>query len=118
VTIPYIPLFLALLLAYMAYSEWARLDSRFLVVAALVLLVATAMVDASGAIAAADTLAVYVFFLLAGGVALLFVDHLRERAGAVADRPRSSAVRPWQAEPAEPAEERQGAAEQSLERPE
>ncbi|MDE1881221.1 MAG: hypothetical protein KGI89_11830 [Euryarchaeota archaeon] len=70
--------FLALLLVYMVYSEWARLDSRCLVGAALLLLVVTAVVDAAGQTADANVLSEYVFFLLAGGVVLLLVDHVRE----------------------------------------
>ncbi len=77
-TFPYTDLFLGLLGAYMVYSAWAHLDSRYLIAGALVLLVAAAVVDAAGATAAANTLAVYVFFLLAGGVVLLLVDHVRE----------------------------------------
>ncbi|MGA7860414.1 MAG: hypothetical protein WCB19_00970 [Thermoplasmata archaeon] len=77
-TLPYTALFLGLLGAYMVYSAWARLDSRYLIAGALVLLVAAAVVDAAGATGAANTLAVYVFFLLAGGVLLLLVDHVRE----------------------------------------
>jgi hypothetical protein len=78
VTFPYTDVFLGLLGAYMVYSTWARLDSRYLIAGALVLLVAAAVVDAAGATAAANTIAVYVFFLLAGGVVLLLVDHVRE----------------------------------------
>lgn len=70
--------FLAVLLAYMAYSEWARLDSRYLVAGALLLLLITAVVDAAGDFNDANVLAVYVFYLLAGGVVLLLVDHVRE----------------------------------------
>lgn len=75
---PYTDLFVGLLGAYMVYSVWARLDSRYPIAAALVLLVAAAVVDASGATGAANTLAVFVFFLLAAGVVLLLVDHVRE----------------------------------------
>lgn len=87
---PYTDLFLALLLAYMVYSEWARLDSRFLIAGALVLLVGAAVVDAAGATGVANTLAVYVFFLLAGGVVLLLVDHVREARTAPPPSPATS----------------------------
>lgn len=91
---PTIP-FLALLLVYMVYSEWAHLDSRYLVGASLVLLVATAVVDAAGATGQANVLAVYVFYLLAGGVLLLLVDHVREeRAEARRRTARASAGGP------------------------
>jgi hypothetical protein len=90
VTPPYTDIFLGLLGAYMVYSAWARLDSRYLIAGALVLLVAAAIVDASGATGAANTLAVYVFFLLAGGVVLLLVDHVREeRTATPAESPPS-----------------------------
>lgn len=81
-TFPYTDVFLGLLGAYMVYSVWARLDSRYLIAGALVLLVVAAIVDAAGATASANTIAVYVFFLLAGGVVLLLVDHVREERPA------------------------------------
>ncbi|MGC2289762.1 MAG: hypothetical protein WA688_07905 [Thermoplasmata archaeon] len=77
-TLPYTDLFLGLLGAYMVYSAWTRLDSRYPIAGALVLLVVAAVVDAAGATGAANAIAVYVFFLLAAGVVLLLVDHLRE----------------------------------------
>lgn len=79
---PYAEAFLALFLAYMVYSAWAGIDPRYPIGAALALLVATAIVDALGDVATANTLAEYVFFLLGGGVILLLIDHVREsRAG-------------------------------------
>lgn len=75
---PYIAVFVGLLLAYMGYSIWAGLDPRYPIGAALVLLVATAIVDALGDTQTANTLAEYVFFLLGAGVLLLLIDHLRE----------------------------------------
>jgi hypothetical protein len=78
VTLPYTDLFLGLLAVYMVYSVWTRLDSRYPIACALVLLVVAAVVDASGASGAANTIAVYVFFLLAAGVILLLIDHVRE----------------------------------------
>lgn len=83
--------FLALLLVYMVYSEWTRLDSRYLILAALALLVITAAVDAAGAIGTANVLAVYVFYLLAAGVLLLVIDHVREERAAARSgaRPRA-----------------------------
>jgi hypothetical protein len=90
VTFPYTDLFLGLLGAYMIYSAWVRLDSRYLIAGALVVLVAAAVVDAAGATASANTLAIYVFFLLAGGVVLLLVDHVREeRPTPVTEAPPS-----------------------------
>ena len=89
-TLPYTEIFLGLLAGYMVYSAWARLDSRYLIAGALVLLVAAAIVDAAGAAAVANTLAVYVFLLLAGGVVLLLVDHVREERRPSATEPAGS----------------------------
>lgn len=88
---PYSELFLGLLLAYMVYSAWTRLDARYPIAAALVLLVVTAVVDALGATDSANTLAEYVFFLLGGGVVLLLVEHVRESRGPPAPAATSSA---------------------------
>ena len=113
-TFPYVAAFLVLLLAYMVYSQWARLDSRYPIAAALLLLVGTAIVDASGAVGAADTLAEFVFFLLAAGVVLLLLDHARSaRAASTASAPVAG-----HAEAPDPPEERQGPAEESLDRAE
>lgn len=75
---PYTEVFLGLLLAYMVYSVWVGLDARYPIAAALVLLVATAVVDALGNVASANTLAEFVFFLLGAGVVLLLIEHVRE----------------------------------------
>ncbi|MGA7922593.1 MAG: hypothetical protein WCA77_01270 [Thermoplasmata archaeon] len=79
---PYDAAFLALLAVYLVYSVWQHLDPRFPILAALILLVVTALVDAAGAGAEANTLAVFVFFLLAGGVLLLLIDSVRPRPSA------------------------------------
>jgi len=99
---PYSVVFVGLLLAYLVYSAWARLDPRFPVAAALVLLAATAVVDALGAVGTANALAGYVFFLLAGGVVLLLVDHVRGRASGDAGAAGSAGPAP----PTESADER------------
>ncbi len=93
VAFPFEPVFAGLLVAYMLCSAAMRLDSRYLVAAALVLLVVTAVVDAAGATATANTLAVYVFLLLAGGVVLLLVDHVREGRATPAPAVPASAGR-------------------------
>jgi len=86
----------------MVYSEWTRLESRYLVAAALVLLAVTAVEDAAGAVSLANLLAEFVFLLLAGGVLLLLVDHVRDaRPGAP-----SVAPAPPKGEPTEPTEPR------------
>ncbi len=117
-TFPYVLVFLVLLLAYMAYSEWARLDSRSLIAGALALLVATALVDAAGATDIANTLAEFVFFLLAGGVILLLIDHARDGSGQPRETGWGSGLRTWKPESADATQDRQGSADQPLERPE
>lgn len=115
-TFPYTDLFLALLGAYMVYSQWARLDSRYPIAGALVLLVVAAVVDAAGATDAANTIAVYVFFLLAGGVVLLLIDHVRDGRSprpAPPDRSESGGDR-TEDPPAHPADGRQPTAEEPL----
>lgn len=76
-TDPYTVVFLGLLAAYVAYSIWARLDGRLPIAAALVLLVVAAVLDAVGSLAAANTVAEFVFYLLGAGVLLLLVEHVR-----------------------------------------
>ncbi|MGI0070885.1 MAG: hypothetical protein ACRECT_02255 [Thermoplasmata archaeon] len=117
---PYVLAFLVILLVYMVYSEWAGLDSRWLVASALVLLVATAVVDAAGATNLANTLAEFVFFLLAGGVVLLLIDHVRE-GPTVVPTPASrwgSGLRPWQSDTPDPSQQGERSPDQSLDRPE
>ena len=75
---PYVDLFLGLLVLYMIYSVWAGYDSRYPVLGALVVLVIAAIVDAAGDSGAANTLAIFVFFLLVAGVVLLLFDYIRE----------------------------------------
>lgn len=99
---PYEEVFLALLVIYAIYSQWARLDSRYPVAAALVLLVVTAAVDAAGASAVANTLAVYVFFLLTAGVLLLLVDHVRAGRGRPRELPAAEAPTPLPDTPHQP----------------
>jgi len=110
--VPYTAVFVGLLLAYMVYSVWVRLDGRYPIGAALALLIVTAVVDALGATNAADTLAEYVFFLLGAGVVLLLIEHLRER-------PKSTAVAsapslPAESVPTEPPQQGQGSPEKAL----
>ena len=114
--IPYTTVFVGLLVAYLAYSVWARLDGRYPIGAALALLVITAVVDAAGDTNAANALAEFVFFLLAGGVVLLLIEHVRERPGPAVPTASASAVS--EAVAAEATEERKGPTEQSLHGPE
>lgn len=113
-TFPFVELFLALLAAYMGYSVWAGLDSRYPIAAALVLLVATAVVDALGSTGTANTLAEYVFLLLGAGVLLLLIDHVRGSREGSASAGRVAGVA--QGEPTQAAEPRQRSPDQPLER--
>lgn len=110
--IPYAEIFVGLLVAYMAFSVWTRLDGRYPIGAALVLLVATAVVDAAGDVTAANSLAEFVFFLLAGGVVLLLIEHVRGGSAVkvATDSTESSAQRV----PPEAPDEGKGSAEQTL----
>jgi hypothetical protein len=118
VAFPYVPVFLGVLLVYMVYSEWSHLDSRYLVAGALGLLIITAIVDAAGATAAANTLAEFVFFLLAGGVVLLLVDHVRERPRDLEPEGKDSGPRARDADPPDATQEWQGTPDEALDGPE
>jgi hypothetical protein len=111
---PFVPVFLGLFLAYLVYSVWADVDPRYPIVAALALLVATAVVDVLGDLATANTLAEYVFFLLAGGVALLIVEHFRERRRVPS--PLGALGSASQGEAAQPPQEGEGSAGETLDR--
>lgn len=113
VPFPYTELFVALLLAYMAYSVWVRLDARYPIAAALVLLVITAVVDALGATGPANTLAEFVFFLLGAGVVLLLIEHVRDGRSAPAAASPDLAV-PSQAVAADAAHEPERPTDQSF----
>ncbi len=89
--LPYLEIFVGLLALYVACSAWLRLDSRYPIAMALLLLVTAAVEAGLGHASLANTTAGYVFLLLAGGIVLLVVDHLRERS-AVGGRPRTSAA--------------------------
>jgi hypothetical protein len=111
---PYVLAFVGLLAAYVGYSLWARLDPRWPIGAALVLLVVAAIVDAAQAVDAANVLAEFVVFLLGAGVLLLLLEHARDARHPVPDS-GSLARDP---ETTDPAEQRDRPSEQSLDRPE
>lgn len=75
---PWDELVLPLIVAYLAYIVWTRQDGRYPIVLALILLLASAIADAAGDLSAANTLAVFVFYLLVGGVVVLLIEHVRE----------------------------------------
>jgi hypothetical protein len=78
-TFPFQELFLLLLVGYGVYSAWASLNPRLPVYAALVLLLVAAIADWSGAVGAANNIALDVAFLLMAGVALIALDRWRHR---------------------------------------
>lgn len=115
-TFPFVPAFLVLLAVYMVYSAWARLDPRYPIGAALLLLVVTAIVDAAGSTGVANTLAEFVFFLLAAGVVLLLLDHVLEEPRGGGTPRWGSGLRAWHPDSPDPAKDRQGSAEQPFQR--
>lgn len=82
---PYV--FLGLLIVYMIYSQFARLDSRLPIAAGLVLLVFAGILDAAGAPDAANNVAVYVYFLIGAGVVLLLIDYVRDARRSASGEP-------------------------------
>ncbi len=101
---PYVPTFVALLLAYLVYSAWARLDARIPIVGAIALFAAAAAADGLGNFAVAATLSEFSALLLGAGVVLLLVDRWRERrAGGVPGLGGPTSSNP---EPADPSQDR------------
>jgi hypothetical protein len=91
VALPYPEVFLAVLVVYLAYSVWAPLDPRYPIAMGLALLLGAAVADGLGRTAAANAYAGYVFFLLAGGIALLIVEAVRSSVPRGARPPPSRA---------------------------
>jgi hypothetical protein len=112
VTLPYLEIFLALFAVYLGFSVWMRLDARYPIAAALLLLVAAAVADAGGAVALANTLAEYVFVLLAGGVILLLIEHVRSPTPS--SGPETTGGDGGRETPPEPADEGDSPADQGL----
>jgi hypothetical protein len=80
VVVPYLTIFLGLYFAYLTFSVWAQLDSRYPVILALLVLVAAALAAAVREPVTANTFATYALFLLVGGVALMIVERARTRS--------------------------------------
>lgn len=78
-------LFATLLGAYLVTSAWAGLDPKYPIALAALLLIWIAAAEATGNVAVALTLAEFVGLLLAGGILLMVVSHVRKtrRAGTV-----------------------------------
>jgi hypothetical protein len=110
----YILAFVGLLAAYVAYSLWARLDPRWPIGAALVLLLVAAIVDAAQQVGAANVLAEFVVFLLGAGVLLLLLEHARDARHP--DRASGSPARDPEA--TDPPQQGDRPAEEPLDRPE
>ncbi len=87
----YTYVFVALLVAYMAYSVWARLDARYPVVGALLLLLVAGGFEAAREFHTAELLASYVVLLLGGGLILLWIEHVR--SGPTPEPPSGSSAR-------------------------
>jgi hypothetical protein len=103
--VPYFDVFVALLVVYLVYSVWARLDPRLPLAAALLLLVAAVGVFAANDVASANALAASAFCLLGGGVVLILIDHFRgsrRTAPADGDSSRGTVA---EGPPGEPADE-------------
>ncbi len=114
-TFPYLLLFGILLLVYLGYSFWQRLDPRYPVGAALVLLEVTAFTEAFGASPQADTLAEFVFLLLVGGAILILLDRFRARRELLPDGSSSDRrARVAEEEPTDPTDQRKGPSEEPL----
>lgn len=109
-SLPYPAIFAVLLLVYLVYAGWVRLDPRYPVAGALALLVAAAIAQAANGTGVANLLAVYAFLLLAGGVGGLLFDHLRNSPHPVAGGAIPEAGDP----PGQPPEEGDPTAEQAL----
>jgi hypothetical protein len=78
VSVPFIEIFLVLFGAYLFFSEWIGLDSRYPILLAIVLLAAAALSDALGDLALATVSTEYALLVLTGGLFLLIVAHFRE----------------------------------------
>jgi hypothetical protein len=114
VAFPYLDLFLGLFAVYLVYSALVRLDARYPIGAALLLLVVAAVADAANAVDLANTLAEYVFCLLAGGVLLLLVEHVRSPAASSAPAGGSGEGPTTEGAPTEPTDQGDLSSDQSL----
>lgn len=73
----YLFVFVIVVIAYVIYSAWTRLDSRFLIVAVVVIPTIAAIEYGLGRTGQASSLADYFFIVLGGFIALLVIDDLR-----------------------------------------
>jgi hypothetical protein len=88
----YLILFILVVAAYVIYSAWARLDSRYLLLAVVVIPVVAAVEYGLGRTAEANTLADYFFIVLAGFIGLLVIDDVRGGWGPDAVIPVSTTL--------------------------
>lgn len=114
--LPYLEIFLGLFVVYLVYSALTHMDARYPIGAALLMLVAAAVADAANSVDLANTLAEYVFLLLAGGVLLLLVDHLRSTPHPSPAGSDSEGSLGPEGVPAEPSREGDTAPNQGLDR--
>jgi hypothetical protein len=79
--VPFHPIFVGLLAAYLIASMWAGLDSRHSILPALLVMVAAVFLAIAGKGESANTLSGFVFLLRAAGIVLLAVDSLQPVLG-------------------------------------
>ncbi len=94
----FLALWLVIVSAYAGYSLWARLDPRYLLGAALLMVIAAAVLEALGDVAAANALAVDTFFAFLAGLVVLVLDRAISERRATRNLGRAAG-------PAEPAGE-------------
>jgi hypothetical protein len=75
--VAYDELFLALVVIYMVYTLYFRLDARVLLAASLGMLVIVAIIAAAGDSASANQLATLVLYMLVAGIVLLLIEYIR-----------------------------------------
>lgn len=80
-SLPYLPIFLGLLCAYVVTARWAKVDSRYLVLFALALILGAATAAAALDSVTADTLALFAMFLFIGGAVLMALGKVQGTAG-------------------------------------
>lgn len=76
-TLSFLLIFVLLLPVYLVSAEWAKLDSRYPLAMAVLLLGAALVIASAGNLKVASALTPYVFYLLAGGAVAVGISQLR-----------------------------------------